>query len=414
LFSLKNYLDSDDAVSDLNQAVESLKKVKLIFEKDPNDRFRKKSVQFLRECFKQSSDEGMIALSIQAEEHFRSMTECFVKLLVKEVFPVLSDTQRSNEAESFKILSLRAFLSSQNFPNLKNEGKILEHSSKILFNASHAMYAWLDTAANFAALKDEKRKEELIYNELFGCLKADDRRRALKRIGGFEQDWSLLKHALKIKHNDVEEIIAGGDGDSSHEKNSKNATIVIPKKFLTFAQETSGGSNSHASHQKHCALPMTSSSNHNKKKNKRKRARSFSNLSLTSVESSSSTATATILSAASTIPKELITFDITRKDKSSSWGVRLVKKVCDDDHSMCVVYASTTTYDDKVQEKEPHEFLEVGDLIVNMTATRGNIERTTAAADNDTSVIMSFDECVRIFQSNTAVTVTVLRNAKVT
>ena len=158
---------------------------------------------------------------------------------------------------------------------------------------------------------------------------------------------------------------------------------------------------------------MTPSSNHNKKKNKRKRARSFSNLSLTSVESSSSTATATILSAASSISKELITFDITRKDKSSSWGVRLVKKVCDDDHTMCVVYASSTTCDDKVQEKEPHEFLEVGDLIVNMTATRGKTERTTATADNDTSVIMSFDECVRIFQSDTAVTVTVLRNAKV-
>ena len=94
-------------------------------------------------------------------------------------------------------IPLRAFLGYKS-GNTPSSDRILETISDILFDVSHAMYAWIHTEESMARAQDKDVASKQNFNSMDIQIKAslfDDR--ALRRIGGFEPA-SLLPVALGI------------------------------------------------------------------------------------------------------------------------------------------------------------------------------------------------------------------------
>jgi len=91
---------------------------------------------------------------------------------------------------------LREFLGYMS--NTPKRDRIVEVMADLLFDVSHAMFAWEQTETEMSIELSDGRCDRRICSDLFDC-------RALKRIGGFDP-WSLLPHALSISRARINNV----------------------------------------------------------------------------------------------------------------------------------------------------------------------------------------------------------------
>jgi len=158
----------------------------------------------IQSCFEKKN--GMIELNIATEEHHRTAThECTKRLLDHPLMRHVGE------------MHLRRFLAANQWDRppraTRNStakldtprAKMARLMSDLLFNASHAFYAWRQCESELL-LRNVSEEEasslsvdERVYNILFvsALFSKEDRRRALKRFGGI-QNYSVLTNALHI------------------------------------------------------------------------------------------------------------------------------------------------------------------------------------------------------------------------
>jgi len=158
----------------------------------------------IQSCFEKKN--GMIELNIVTEERFRTAThECTKRLLDQ---PLMSHVGEFH---------LRRFLAANQWDRppraTRNStakldtprAKMARLMSDLLFNASHAFYAWRQCESELLLRNTSEEEgsslsvDERVYNILFASalFSKEDRRRALKRFGGI-QKYSVLTNALHI------------------------------------------------------------------------------------------------------------------------------------------------------------------------------------------------------------------------
>ena len=164
--------------------------------------------------------EKMMEIGIAAEEYFRKEALRFCTILTREWKE--EHLRAFVLAHKQSIIHVNTSIKHTTHTNNSSDsrGEVLQALVKLLFHASHAMYAWLDTAKNISTIActtnsssdcpdhDDNnthsncQEESVIgmmqvFHTLFGGLSADNRRRAILRFGGFES-YSLLPNALSI------------------------------------------------------------------------------------------------------------------------------------------------------------------------------------------------------------------------
>lgn len=321
--------------------------------------------------------DSVIQLSIDAEEYYRRKAKYFTHFLLS----------------SFSDFVLRLFVD-RGVCTVRE--KLESNIAALLFDVSHAMFAWQQTEKDVleSCCTQQGEVSHFSRNEIdakiFDTLLADDER-ALKRIGGFQSN-SLLPSALSIARLKARNMswsrfatTLGGGLFVSHRVNFDRRMRSKRRKYsgdeISFVRPRSR-SNSTVSY-------------------------SSSGSSIRSRSNSSAAITDTDMSIASNGADNYLQLSIART-ASKKWGVTLVRE-----GKTCVVHNISDGFDAAVNnsEKEQQELpsqLQTGDVIVSFVDEKGQLF-TTASSNYDSKEALWFDAAVNAFKRSQALCVTVKR-----
>lgn len=242
---------------------------------------------------------------------------------------------------------LREFLGYKS--NTPQRGRIVEVMADLLFDVSHAMFAWEQTEIEMSIELGDGKHDQRICSDLFDC-------RALKRIGGFDP-WSLLPHALSISRARVNNVswkafAASGQGRTMLHHHSEGCTAIAGQKrrrkrpcSRNGIQYKEGDSDDKRSR----SFSVISTSDECECRNEKPSADAFGVKELKDVNQQGA-------STFNIVP-DLIPLTI-KRGKGMTWGISLAKE-----GSMCIV--------DRVPADEVvNDGLKIGDMIVSIRNER--------------------------------------------
>lgn len=242
---------------------------------------------------------------------------------------------------------LREFLGYKS--NTPKRDRIVEVMADLLFDISHAMFAWEQTEREVfieqggGGNQQPESLDQKICSDLFDS-------RALKKIGGFDFS-SLLPHALSIRRARMNKVswkafAASGQGRKMLRHHREGSAAIAGQKRRRQRPRSRSSQENDRDGKRSRSSSVVSTSDESECRNEKPNSANFD----TSTVNNGDTSTFNIV-------PDVIPLTI-KREKGERWGISLAKE-----GSMCIV--------DRIpKEKEWNGLLKIGDMIVSIKNER--------------------------------------------